>query len=135
MCANITVAYYTKVLHNTVVYSDTEGDEYYSPNNVYNLYMLALSTVYSDHTWYPWRFQKHPPNLWHSLETQRKFFDWLAQQLNFVHPDDWYKVKASDINWSGGSNLLNAKYNGSIFRVITTTTFCTCNSYSLWNNP
>lgn len=77
----------------------------------------AISTVYPEHKWYPWLFHKPPPRLWDDKQTHKNFFDWLGKELKFQQKEDFYKVKASDINWRGGSKLLNSKYNGSIYKV------------------
>ena len=38
-------------------------------------------------------FNQVPKNFWLNIENQRKYFDWLSNQLNFKSIEDWYKLK------------------------------------------
>jgi hypothetical protein len=47
-----------------------------------------------------------------------KFLDYVAKQLNFKTPEDWYKIQAQDIRRFGGSRLL--EIHGSRVKLLRT---------------
>lgn len=51
-----------------------------------------LSTVYPEHNWLPWKFERANVGLWNDVKNQRKFLDWVSPQLNVKDLGDWYKV-------------------------------------------
>jgi hypothetical protein len=57
-----------------------------------------LSTVYPEHVWLPWKFDKCPHSYWEDLNNQRKFLDWMGKQLNFKEFSDWYSVTYKVLN-------------------------------------
>jgi hypothetical protein len=73
----------------------------------------ALQLVYPQHPWLLWKFpQKLPSGFWDNKENQKKFLDWLGNELGFKYMEDWYKIRAKDIIKHGGKALLD-KFNGS----------------------
>lgn len=83
--------------------------EYYEGSIV-----VALQSLYPEHSWQPWRFQEEsvPLRFCDSMAAQKKFMDWLGSELGIVKMDDWYKVTKFDIASRGGGRLVN-KYGGS----------------------
>jgi hypothetical protein len=77
----------------------------------------TLSAVYPEFLWYPWKFETAPHKYWNSLHNQRKYMDWLAEELNIVKESDWRKVTASQLEQHFGSSLLRM-YNGSILNLL-----------------
>jgi hypothetical protein len=57
-----------------------------------NSLALALSKVYPEYEWLPWKFEKSPNKYWDNKENQKFFMNWLAKQLNIKELNDWYKV-------------------------------------------
>jgi hypothetical protein len=51
-----------------------------------------LSSVYPEHNWLEWKFDRRPVNFWTNLGNQRKFLDWAGKELKIKELDDWYKV-------------------------------------------
>jgi hypothetical protein len=43
--------------------------------------ILALRTVYPEHEWLEWKFNRVPQNFWASLGNHIKWTQWAAQQL------------------------------------------------------
>lgn len=41
----------------------------------------ALSDLYPEHTWLPWKFKCAPRGVWMARATRKAFFDWAARQL------------------------------------------------------
>ena len=53
----------------------------------------------------PWKFDTLPMNFWANPLNQRKFMNWLYNELKFQNQDDWYslttEVKLKLINGNG----------------------------------
>lgn len=58
----------------------------------------ALLAVYPDYSWMVWKFSSVPNGFWNLLN-QKKFFDWLGNELHFTRTEDWYHLKAEDIRY------------------------------------
>jgi hypothetical protein len=74
----------------------------------------ALQKVYPDHKWLPWLFAKAPKGFWHSIDNQRRFFDWSMEQLNLKQMDDWYSTSKDELASLGGTGLLTHRYNDGL---------------------
>jgi len=77
----------------------------------------ALITLYPNHEFLLWKFNKVPSTFWKNLDNQRKFFDWVAKQLHLKKPDDWYQVSPKEINKMGGSTIMGM-YSGSLYKAL-----------------
>lgn len=66
----------------------------------------ALLSVYPNHSWEEWRFDKVPKGYWNSVENQKKYVDWAAKQLSIASPDQWYARSAADLEPIYGSTVL-----------------------------
>ena len=51
-----------------------------------------LQDLYPNYNWLPWKFENCPRNFWKDIQNQRKFLDWVGNQLNIKEMSDWYKV-------------------------------------------
>jgi hypothetical protein len=51
-----------------------------------------LRSVYPEHEWLPWKFEKVPNKSWGDTNTQRKFMDLLSKELKIKEPSDWYNI-------------------------------------------
>ena len=80
----------------------------------------ALQSVYPEHKWYPWLFnkQKLMRGFWNDKQHQKQFLDWLGQELKYEHLDDWYNIRLEDITDNGGRSLLSNYYDNSPFKLI-----------------
>lgn len=54
---------------------------------------------------------------WNNLDSQKRFLENLASQVQIQRPYQWNKMTAQHIQKYGGSSLLD-KYNGSIFKAL-----------------
>lgn len=79
----------------------------------------ALQSVYPEHVWLLWKFQNLPKGYWEDLEHQQSFFRWLEKELGLRQLDDFYKLKAKDIEKYGLRTLLH-KYGGSSLEAMRT---------------
>jgi hypothetical protein len=78
----------------------------------------ALSNVYPDHQWQPWKSNQVTKEYWTDTKHQRHFFEWLAAQFGVKQPEDWFFIKPSEIRKKGG-DLLLALYKGSMFKALS----------------
>lgn len=46
---------------------------------------------------------QRPDKVWHSLDSQREFFDALAMKLGITSLDGWYNVGAKEVHQHGGT--------------------------------
>ncbi len=53
--------------------------------------------VYPEYDWIPWKFKQVPRGFWADEKNHRKFFDWLAKELNMKTLQDWQSVPSSGI--------------------------------------
>jgi len=52
----------------------------------------ALSTIFSEHPWQPWKFHSTCQNFWDHEENVRQYLRWVAQALDLHTMDDWNKI-------------------------------------------
>jgi len=88
---------------------------YYS-NSLYR----ALTSIYPNHQWKSWKFTNARCGIWHSLDTQREFFDFLSSQIDLTHPQQYYLLRARTVSKNGGAGLLSTYYSNSPSRVVLT---------------
>jgi hypothetical protein len=66
----------------------------------------ALTSIYPEYKWLPWRFRACPRGYWNDINNQRMFMDHVATVLNIQKPEDWYSVTSLDLVKQGGSTLV-----------------------------
>jgi hypothetical protein len=66
----------------------------------FSLHSMCLSAV-TEYTWYCWMFASCPRSFWSSIENQRQFLDWFAEQNEITQQSDWYSVKWSTVSRAG----------------------------------
>lgn len=71
--------------------------------------LLAVTSVYSDHTYLPWLFRKASKTVWKSLSNRDAYISWLMKRVGVEKPDD---LKASHFLENRGAGLL-AEYHWS----------------------
>jgi hypothetical protein len=51
----------------------------------------ALQSAYSNHQWFPWKFEQLtlPRGFWNE-KTQRFCMDWIGKEQGIIHLDEWY---------------------------------------------
>lgn len=62
----------------------------------------ALSAIYAEHVWQPWKFKQVPRNFWAQSANCRQYLDWLGALLGFATLDEWYQLSANDIRNNNG---------------------------------
>jgi len=107
--------------------------------NHYNQSLIAaICNIYNHIRWQPWFFEVPSPNplfftpsppsiaslqdsqkgFWALPVNQRRYVDWLAEQLQIRCYKDWYRVKLSDIELRFGHTIL--KYHShSLFILLS----------------
>ena len=71
---------------------------------------LLLSIIYPEYNWLPWKFTLTPKNYWSEPKHQRKYMDWLENELGIKDKNDWYKVKIQVFETLRLENNLNKGY-------------------------
>jgi hypothetical protein len=83
----------------------------------YSLVSL-LAEVYPEYIWHSWRFKHGTLHHWKDPRYQRKYMDWLADELHVKEQAHWYAVTADEFRSRYGAHLLDAIYKGSIFTTL-----------------
>jgi hypothetical protein len=78
-----------KLIHN-YFYSITKMLQHFYPNVEFDY----------------WKFDHVPSGYWSERKNQRRFFDWLASQLNIKEVNDWYSVTQLELSKHGGNSSL-----------------------------
>jgi hypothetical protein len=76
-----------------------------------------LSTLYPDTNWQPWRFHRNCNNVWSIESNQKKYVEWLEEQLDIVILDDWYRITCEQL-FKFGASILLQKYNYSLVNLL-----------------
>lgn len=79
-----------------------------------NSILKLLQSVYSHHTWMPWRFSYVGNATWNDDTNIHQFFQYCRGQLKIEKQEDWYKVKTSQIASLGGASLLARRFGSSL---------------------
>ena len=67
------------------------------PNYKHSVYNL-LSSTYPEYDWLPWKLEKCTPEFWEDANNQRKFVQWVENELKIKEKSDWYNVDFRVIN-------------------------------------
>ncbi len=62
-----------------------------------NSLFQALSTIYTDHHWLPWKFEAERSQFLNNQKNRKIYFDWLGKQAKVEDVTDWYKVKMNQL--------------------------------------
>ncbi len=92
-------------------------------DNYGNNIVRALLTVYPNNNWQAWQFEHLKPwqEYWRDRTNQRKFMDYVGDQLNIHTLDDWYNISLSSLSSIKGTlHFLKQSrlYSFSRFRTI-----------------
>lgn len=80
---------------------------------------LALTTLFPEHAWEPWKFNRVPPNFWDDPKSRKQFLESFAEfQSIKVWPDDWYSVSLEAVRNYGGHQLLSKYYQDSLIAAL-----------------
>jgi len=91
-----------------------------------------LQSVYPEHNWNIYKFDKVPYGHWESMENQKKFMDWLGVELGVTEMQDWYKITQKEMEDKGASGLLS-QYRDSPSRLLKVV--YSDHNWELWRFP
>jgi hypothetical protein len=75
----------------------------------------AVTTLFPEHDWKPWRFTRVPHGYWDLEQHRREFLEWLAQKLGFSRDlSGWYTVDRGVVEEHGGRAMLAMYYKDSV---------------------
>jgi len=69
----------------------------------------ALSEIYPEYNWQPWRFSKVYHGFWNDLKQVRKYVEYLGELLGIKSMDEWYNISKSQILALANANTTNSK--------------------------
>jgi len=78
-----------------------------------------LKSVYPNHDWQPWKFNRTSNCAWTDPENRKKALIELETKLNFTGSEDWYYIDRQTIKDNGLLSMLTNYYNTSHARMIT----------------
>lgn len=78
----------------------------------------ALRDYRPEFTWLPWKFVRAPKKFWCDAHNRRKYMDWLAAELGFRQPDDWYRATKRTFADHYGAGLLFGWYGDSVLAAV-----------------
>lgn len=77
-----------------------------------------LQDAYPEFTWLPWKLNPLPQKYWHEASNHRKYMDWVAEELEVIEQEDWYRVSIDDVKNLCGSSLIRYYYNDSLITAL-----------------
>jgi hypothetical protein len=77
----------------------------------------ALQALYPQYEWYPWLFTHSPSKFWSSWSNQRRYLNWVAEELGIETQHQWYSISNEDIISMQGTTLLG-QHNSSMHRAL-----------------
>ena len=57
----------------------------------------VLLSLYPNHNWMMWKFERVPSGFWDSAKNKKLFLDWLSKELKLKQLDDWYRISVQEI--------------------------------------
>jgi hypothetical protein len=66
--------------------------------------ITALRTVYPDHKWLEWKFDRVSASFWSDKENRKAFLDWAFKDLQLTSMADWYNIQGDAIYKRGGTD-------------------------------
>lgn len=102
-----------RVTYNMIIENSGRGLLHHYNNSIIKM----LQSIYPHYDWKPWLFSVVQHKFWNDIKNQKKYIDWLAEELNIKTFEDWYSINRYHILSKGGSRLLNF-YNGSVYKIV-----------------
>jgi hypothetical protein len=75
--------------------------------------------IYPEHKWLPWKFVQAHKGYWSDGRNHRKYADWLSEELGFKSMEDWYAISVETIYEKHGRGLIQMKYNGCLWKLLS----------------
>jgi hypothetical protein len=54
-----------------------------------------VAALLPNHRWQEWRFHRAPNGFWLMAENRLRYLRWLAGELGYHRPEDWYAIRIS----------------------------------------
>jgi len=81
--------------------------------SLFNYYKSPISFItsqFSDHNFIIWKFKYVPLGFWKSIQSRRRYVEWLGEELGFLTPDAWYSIGKAPFSSNYGSVVLRTYY-------------------------
>jgi hypothetical protein len=74
-----------------------------------------------EHEWRIWLFGNVPPSHWSDIQNQRKFLEWIADELGMEKQEDWYNVSSTMVMRKHGAGFFMNYYGKCLYKALRTT--------------
>jgi hypothetical protein len=78
----------------------------------------ALSEIYPDYDWLPWKFEKLSTGYFNRIENRYRYIQWLSQELLIRYPEQWYGINAITLQRNYYGESLMRRYGDSIVKLM-----------------
>jgi hypothetical protein len=79
----------------------------------------ALSCIYPNLDWQPWRFEHVSQLYWDDTSNQRRLFDWIAEELCMRSHEDWYDISKEEVVRCKANQLIDHLYEGLLGKCLS----------------
>ena len=83
--------------------------------NLYGGSVCALVKEYlPQEDWKEWLFASTPQRFWHDADNQRRYLQWVGEQVGLRHPEEWYTLSTQQVRAHHGAGLLQVIGNSRL---------------------
>jgi very-short-patch-repair endonuclease len=68
--------------------------------------LTVVKLLYPEYEWLEWKFNKTRQYFWDNKENQKKYMEWLFNELKYEKIEDWYNVDVAIMRNNYGGSLL-----------------------------
>ncbi len=83
---------------------------HFGGSGMLSYYGECVSALVIDYVpWYDWKewlFPRCPKGFWADPHNRRRYLEWLGEKLGFREPDDWYRLRLSDLRENQGHSMI-----------------------------
>ena len=80
--------------------------------------IVGIIECFPDFDWQEWLFRQNLKSFWKDKRNQRRYMQWLAQQLQISIPEGWYRATTDDFERFRGASFLVGFYRDSVSRAV-----------------
>lgn len=73
----------------------------------------AITSLFPEVNWKMWKFGNAPSGFWKDIKNQRRYLDWLSDELGIQSYEKWYFISSSNLKDKGAHGVLS-QYDHSI---------------------
>ena len=77
-----------------------------------------IKAMFPKYEWLDWKFKRSPDGLWGSMETRKKYTEWLGNELGYETIDRWYELTTETLYANYGRTMLVKCYSASPIKFV-----------------